>query len=77
PTREPAVLGERKIKPGTPIQGVLGVRSAPTQGVLGARVGPATGDAANIALWLIILGASIGAIVVIVVQANRKRKSSR
>ena len=77
PTREPAVLGERKIKPGSPVQGVLGVRSAPTQGVLGARVGPATGDAANIALWLIILGASIGAIVVIVVQANRKRKSSR
>ncbi len=77
PTREPAVLGERKIKPGTPIQGLLGVKSAPTQGVLGARIGPATGDAANIALWLIILGVSVGAIVVIIVQASRKRKSSR
>ena len=76
PTTPPAgVLGERRIQSGSPIQSVLGVRSAPTQGVLGERVGPATGDAANIALWLIILGASIGAIVVIVVQSSKKKKN--
>ncbi|MCR4655051.1 MAG: Cna B-type domain-containing protein, partial [Lachnospiraceae bacterium] len=68
------VLGERRVKNESPIQGVLGVRSAPEQGVLGERVGPATGDAANIALWLIILAASVGAIVVILVQSSRRKK---
>ncbi len=75
PTPTAAVLGARRIKSESPIQGVLGVRSAPKQGVLGERVGPATGDAANIALWLIVLGASIGAIVVIIVQSSRKRRN--
>ncbi len=75
PTTPPAgVLGERRIQQGNPVQSALGVMSAPSQGVLGERVGPATGDTANIVLWLIILGASIGAIVVIVVQTSRKRK---
>ena len=68
------MIGERRIKEESPVQGVLGVRSAPEQGVLGERVGPATGDAANIALWLIILIASIGAIVVILVQSSKRKK---
>ncbi|MCR5790057.1 MAG: Cna B-type domain-containing protein [Lachnospiraceae bacterium] len=77
PTPKPtaAVLGERRTKPGSVVQGVLGVRSAPTKGVLGERVGPATGDAANIALWIIILAACIGAIVMILLQTSKKRKT--
>ncbi|MCR4656481.1 MAG: Cna B-type domain-containing protein [Lachnospiraceae bacterium] len=69
------VLGERRVKNESPIQGVLGVRSAPEQGVLGERVGPATGDAANIALWLIILLASIGAIIAVFVQSSKRKKA--
>ena len=77
PTPTAAVLGARRTKPGDVLSGVLGVRSAPTAGVLGARVGPTTGDAANIALWLIILAASIGAVVLILVQSSKRKKSGR
>ncbi|MBQ7565335.1 MAG: InlB B-repeat-containing protein [Lachnospiraceae bacterium] len=72
-----AVLGARRTQPGGVVAGVLGVRSAPTQGVLGARVGPVTGDAANIALWLIILSASIGAVILILVQSSKKKKAGK
>ena len=53
---------------------VLGVRAKPTSGVLGARVGPVTGDIANIALWLLLLIASISIIVVISIQNHKKKK---
>ena len=72
------VAGARRE--GGVLSGVLGVRAAPTSGVLGERVGPVTGDAANIALWIILLAASIGIIVAICVQNARKktrRKSRR
>ncbi|MBR2275360.1 MAG: hypothetical protein IJ873_04765, partial [Lachnospiraceae bacterium] len=75
PTPTAAVLGARRTKPGDVVSGVLGVRSAPTEGVLGARIGPTTGDAANIALWLIILAASIGAIVLILAQNSKRKKN--
>ena len=58
------------------LSGVLGVRSAPTSGVLGERVGPVTGDAANIALWILLLVASVAVIIAIFVQ-NKSRKTPR
>lgn len=56
---------------------VLGVRAKPTSGVLGARIGPVTGDAANIALWLLLLVASISIIVIICIQNNKKKNSDK
>lgn len=58
------------------LSGVLGVRSAPTSGVLGERVGPVTGDAANIALWIILIVASVAVIIAIFIQ-NKSRKTPR
>lgn len=66
------VAGVRRS--GGVISDVLGVRAKPTSGVLGARVGPVTGDAANIALWLLLLLASVSIVVVICIQ-NHKRKN--
>ena len=70
------VAGVRRLK-GSGIGGVLGVRSKPTSGVLGVRVGPTTGDVANIALWLVLLLASLGVIVAICIQAGKKGKSRK
>lgn len=56
------------------VSDVLGVRAKPSSGVLGVRVGPVTGDAANIALWLLLLVASISVIVVIGIQNHKRKK---
>ncbi|MBO4902283.1 MAG: Cna B-type domain-containing protein [Lachnospiraceae bacterium] len=66
-----SVAGARRS---TKVSDVLGVRAKPTSGVLGVRVGPVTGDAANIALWLLLLVASISMIVVICIQNHKKKK---
>lgn len=66
-----AVAGVRRK---STISDVLGVRAKPTSGVLGVRVGPVTGDAANIALWLLLLVASISMIVVICIQNHKRKK---
>ena len=70
------VAGVRSLKGGV-ASGVLGVRAKPTSGVLGVRVGPTTGDAANIALWLALLLASISIVVAICVQAGKKKKAGK
>ncbi len=70
PTPTSEVAGARRKRN---VSDVLGVRAKPSSGVLGVRVGPVTGDAANIALWLLLLVASISVIVVIAIQ-NHKRK---
>lgn len=83
-TPRATVLGERST-PTTPavddgrrsggvLAGVLGVRAAPRQGVLGERVGPATGDTANIILWMLLLVACISAIVGVLVVGKKKDK---
>lgn len=74
-TVDSGVAGVRRR--GGVLSDVLGVRAAPTSGVLGVRSGPVTGDAANIALWLLLLLASISAIVVICIQSRRKKKTGR
>ncbi len=71
---EGGVAGARRE--GGVLSGVLGVRAAPTSGVLGERVGPVTGDAANIALWIILLVVSVAIIVFICVQ-NKSHKKVR
>jgi len=68
------VAGVRRLA-GSGVSGVLGVRAKPTSGVLGVRVGPTTGDVANIALWLVLLLASVGVVVAICIQASKKGKS--
>ena len=75
PTEEeepPQVLGER-IKRGGVVNGVLGVRAKPNSGVLGERIGPVTGDASNIVLWLLLLGACVATIVATVVTGKKKK----
>lgn len=67
------VAGVRRLKGGV-ANGVLGVRAKPTSGVLGVRVGPTTGDVANIALWLVLLVASISVVIAICVQSGKKKK---
>lgn len=68
------VAGVRRS--GGVLSDVLGVRAAPTTGVLGVRVGPVTGDAANIAIWLLLLVASVSVIVVICIQNHKRKKQN-
>ena len=68
----PQVLGER-IKRGGVVNGVLGVRAKPNSGVLGERIGPVTGDASNIVLWLLLLGACVATIVATIVTGKKKK----
>ena len=81
PPRRGEVRGERRDRgrrDGGVLSGVLGVRAAPKSGVLGERLGPVTGDAANIFLWMLLLLASVGAIVgVFIANARRKRNAAR
>lgn len=82
PTTPPrGVRGERKPdngrRTGGVLSGVLGVRAAPTAGVLGERVGPVTGDAANVALWLLLLIACVSTIIGILVSSRRRTRRAR
>ena len=75
-TPTPAVLGAR-VKRGGVVNGVLGVRAKPSSGVLGVRVGPVTGDASNIILWLLLLGACVATIVATVVTGRKKKGEAK
>ena len=68
------MLGERVEKGGV-VNGVLGVRAKPNSGVLGERVGPVTGDASNIILWLLLLGACVATIVATIVTGRKKKNA--
>ncbi len=59
------------------LSGVLGVRAAPSKGVLGVRVGPVTGDASNIALWILLLAACVAAITGLLITNRRRRKAQK
>jgi len=76
PTPKGGVLGERVAKGGV-VQGVLGVRAKPNSGVLGERVGPVTGDASNIVLWLLLLGACVATIVATIVTGKKKKTGAK
>ena len=69
---EEGVAGRRR---GGVLSGVLGVRAAPKRGVLGERVGPATGDTANIILWMLLLLVSIGAIIGVGIAGKKKKRA--
>ncbi|MDO4966482.1 MAG: FctA domain-containing protein [Lachnospiraceae bacterium] len=69
---EEGVAGRRR---GGVLSGVLGVRQAPKRGVLGERVGPATGDTANIILWMLLLLVSIGAIIGVGIAGRKKKRA--
>ena len=74
------VRGERRDdgrRNGGVLSGVLGVRAAPKRGVLGERLGPVTGDATNIILWLLLLLASVGAIVGVAVANSKRKKAAK
>lgn len=75
-TTPTGVLGARVEKGGV-MSGVLGVRAKPTSGVLGERVGPVTGDFSNIALWLLLLVASVGMIVTMLIKSSKRDKNSK
>lgn len=83
PPRRGEVRGARTPKvddgrrAGGVLSGVLGVRAAPKSGVLGERLGPVTGDAANIFLWMLLLLASVGAIVAVMVANIKRRKQAK
>ena len=75
PPENPPEEGVAGVKRGGVLSGVLGVRAAPKQGVLGERVGPATGDTANIILWMLLLLVSVGAIIGVGIAGRKKKRA--